>query len=165
MYCPSCAAPIEGTKFCRACGANVSLIPQALSGQLPQSPARASFGVHGRRGHKEPSIEKAASTFFTGFGFIFAAFAVMRYFPGGFTWGWAFFIPAFACIGEGVGQYLRLREQRRQQQQFNPPITSHMPMQPSPPAAGISAPTTSELRDPSSVTEHTTRHLDPSQSR
>ena len=37
MYCPNCAATIDGVKFCRSCGSNVSLVPQAMSGQLPQS--------------------------------------------------------------------------------------------------------------------------------
>ena len=37
MFCPKCATQnIDGASFCRACGANISLIPQALSGQLPQ---------------------------------------------------------------------------------------------------------------------------------
>jgi len=37
MFCPKCAAKnLEGASFCRVCGANISLIPGALSGQLPQ---------------------------------------------------------------------------------------------------------------------------------
>src|SRR5512138_3724219 len=100
MYCPQCASPIDGTKFCRSCGANVSLIPQALAGRLPQGePEGRRRGRH-RHGDKEPSLEKAVTTFFTGIGFILAALAVMFRFPGGVTWGWSFFIPAFACIGE-----------------------------------------------------------------
>ena len=36
MYCPNCAAQIEDTqKYCRSCGANVSLVSQALKGILP----------------------------------------------------------------------------------------------------------------------------------
>ena len=39
MFCPKCAAQnLDGASFCRVCGANVSLIPQALSGQLPEAP-------------------------------------------------------------------------------------------------------------------------------
>ncbi len=35
-YCPKCAAQnAEDAKYCRACGANISLVSQALSGQLP----------------------------------------------------------------------------------------------------------------------------------
>jgi hypothetical protein len=166
MYCPNCAAPIDGAKFCRSCGANVSLVPQALTGQLPP----AAEPEDGRRRHrhrqKEPSIEKATTNFFTGIGFLLASLAVWFFFPGGFVWWWGLLIPAFACIGEGVGQYLRLREQRRQQQQLHSAISYYQaPVQPSPRAAELSAPTTSELALPSSVTEHTTRHLESSRRR
>jgi hypothetical protein len=149
----------------------VSLVPQALTGQLPQT-AEAEDDRRGhrhRRGRKEPSIERATTTFFSGIGFLVAAMFVCFYFPGGFTWGWAFLFPAFACIGEGVGQYLRLKEQRRQQSSLNqsfdrsvnyqPPI--HAPTQ----VPTLSAPTTSELTPPSSVTEQTTRHLESSRQR
>jgi hypothetical protein len=177
MYCPNCAAPIDGAKFCRACGANVSLVPQALTGQLPTVPAADDdeYGRrrHRRRGAKPLSIEKAASSFFTGIGFLIASLAVMRYFPGGMTWGWAFLIPAFACIGDGVGQYLRLKEQERQQQfqpqyqqpQFNLPRSVPAPGHVDPRAPEISAPETSELSSPPSVTEHTTKNLDVSSRR
>ena len=38
MFCPKCATQnVDGASFCRSCGANVSLVPQALSGQLPQA--------------------------------------------------------------------------------------------------------------------------------
>ncbi|MGE0130226.1 MAG: hypothetical protein AB7U82_19240 [Blastocatellales bacterium] len=167
MYCPNCAAPIDGSKFCRSCGANVSLVPQAMTGQIAQ-PVEAEEGRtrrrHRRQG-KEPSIEKAASSFFSGIGFLIAAIFVCFYFPGGFTWGWAFLFPAFALIGEGVGQYLRLKEQRQQpllNQQGNRPVVYQAPVVQATQAHGLSAPTTSELVKPSSVTEHTTRHLESS---
>ncbi|MFN2482444.1 MAG: zinc-ribbon domain-containing protein, partial [Pyrinomonadaceae bacterium] len=35
MFCPKCAAHnLDEAKFCRACGADISLVPQALTGQL-----------------------------------------------------------------------------------------------------------------------------------
>jgi hypothetical protein len=135
--------------------------------------------ITGRHGKKEPSIEKATSSFFSGIGFLVAALFVCFYFPAGFTWGWAFLFPAFALIGEGVGQYLRLKEQQRQQ--YLPSRPDNRPVvYPAPPvvpsaippvvpsaimdaplaAPAISAPATSELAKPSSVTEHTTRHLE-----
>ena len=174
MYCPNCAAPIDGAKFCRSCGSNVSLVPQAMSGQLPQSDASEGelhFGVHhlGRRHRrKEPSVEIAATSFFTGIGFIVAAIAILLYAPAGAFWWWPFMIPAFATIGQGVGQYLRWRELQRKQALLarpgNQPVDyqsisqaiSQAPAQ----VATLSAPTTSELVKPSSVTEHTTRHLE-----
>ncbi len=180
MYCPNCAAPIDGVKFCRSCGANVSLVPQALTGKLPDEVGEKDKrrGKHGHRrdrmmsrhgGKKPASIERAASNFFTGVGFILASVLVLRFFPGGFTWGWSLLIPAFACIGEGVGQYLRLKEQQREQQQFNPAVGPQInyqtPMQSAPRPAELSVPTTSELTPPSSVAEHTTKHLDSSRGR
>lgn len=170
MYCPNCAAPIDGAKFCRSCGANVSLVPQALTGQLPAA-AEAEDGRRRRHRHtrKEPSIEKAAGSFFTGIGFLLAALFVCFRFPGGFTWGWAFLFPAFAMIGEGVGQYLRLKEQQRQQPALNQPANSQAhyqaPIRQPAHVPTLSAPTTSELVPPSSVTEHTTRHLESSRQR
>lgn len=169
MYCPSCANPIDGTqKFCRACGANVSLVPQALTGQLPvlTAPDEEETAWHGkkRKRHKPPTIERAAGNFFSGIGFVIAALFVTFWFPGGFTWGWSFLFPAFGLIGEGIGQYLKVKELERQRErllhrpmpQMNPPSTAPQP----PRAPELSAPTTSELINPSSVTEHTTRQLD-----
>ncbi len=168
MYCPNCATPIDGMKYCRACGANVSLIPQALTGQLQQlTEEDGGRGRRGRRAKKAPNIEKAATNFFTGIGFILASILVLLFFPGGFTWGWALLIPAFVMIGEGVGQYLRLKQEREQQllnrqvNQFNRPANYQPPIPPAQSPA-LSAPTTSELAPPSSVAEHTTKHLESS---
>lgn len=163
MYCPNCATPIDGVKFCRACGANVSMVPQAMSGQLPQVVEPEEGRRRRNRRHREPSIEKAASTFFTGIGFILAALAILFYFPAGWAWGWSFFIPAFACIGDGVGMYLRLQEERRREQQAFQTRMNDVPPPsfPTAPQPGqISAPTTSNLHAPSSIAEPTTRRLD-----
>ena len=170
MYCPNCAAPIDGVKFCRSCGSNVSLIPQAMSGQLPQSEASEGelhYGVHhlDRRHYrknrkKEPSVEIAVTEFFTGIGFVAAAIAILVFVPSGVFWWWSMLIPAFAVIGEGVGKYLRWREQRRKQESLNLPANQPVAYQHSAQSPALSAPTTSELVKPSSVTEHTTRNLE-----
>jgi hypothetical protein len=69
-------------------------------------------------------------------------------------------------MGGGIGQFLKLRDQHRRRQgaQFDsitsqPTFTSSTTRMPE-----ISAPTNSESPSPSSVTEHTTKHLDPSRS-
>jgi hypothetical protein len=190
MYCPNCASPIDGTKFCRSCGANVSLVPQALTGNMPQEPReddpsddlyyrgrRSRRRGHHRDRKEEPSIERAASRLFSGVGFLIAAIFVCLYFPGGYTWGWSFLFPAFGLIGDGVGQYLKLQEQRRQISMLYPrmnhpvfhpssqQVPTQVPPQASPQAPPLSAPTTSELAKPASVTEHTTRHLESSNPR
>ena len=170
MYCPNCAAPIDGVKFCRSCGLNVSLVSQAMSGQAPQSEASEGelhVGVHhlGHHHHrknrkKEPSVEIAVTEIFTGLGFVAAAIAILVFVPSGVFWWWSMLIPAFAVIGEGVGKYLRWREEQREQ--ASPNLSANQPVayQSSAHSPALSAPTTSELVKPSSVTEHTTRHLE-----
>jgi hypothetical protein len=167
MYCPNCAATIDGVKFCRSCGSNVSLIPQAMSGQLPQSEASEGglhFGAHHLGRHhnrkKEPSVEHAMTEFFTGIGFVAAAIAILVLVPSGVFWWWSMLIPAFALIGEGVGKYLRWSGQQRKQSSLNPPSNQPVTYQSSAQSPALSAPTTSELVKPPSVTEHTTRHLE-----
>lgn len=169
MFCPRCAAQnAENASFCRACGANISLVPQALTGQLAEQSVAAEESVSAgggrrrRRGRKEKkpaTVEGAVQSIFIGLGFICVSLAILKFMPGGFVWWFWMLIPAFACLGDGVGTLLRVRSER---QMLAPP-----PFQPSsfavPPAARAA-----ELppRDASglyapvpSVTEGTTRHL------
>jgi len=167
MYCPNCAAPIDGVKFCRSCGSNVSLVSQAMSGQSPQSEdsegelhlGRRHLGRHHRR-MEELSVDHAMTEVFTGIGFLIAAIAILIYVPSGVFWWWSFLIPALALIGAGVGKCLRWREQQRKQEALNLSANRPVAYQSSAHSPAISAPTTSELVKPSSVTEHTTRHLE-----
>lgn len=167
MYCPNCAAPIDGVKFCRSCGSNVTLVPHAMSGHISSDKKEGEWdwGRHNYWWHHhkkiEPSIERAASCFFSGIGFLLAAMFVIPFSPPGVWWGWMFLFSAFALIGAGVGQYLQLKEKQRQQTAFNQPAARPVANQPpAHDASELSAPTTSELVKPSSVTEHTTRHLE-----
>lgn len=166
MYCPQCANPIDGAKFCRSCGANVSLVPQALAGQAPVATGEGQEWLPGSRHRsRQPVIDRGfVTTFFTGIAFLIATVVVSFYVPSGIFWGWSLLIPALACFGDAVGGYLKYRDQRRQEQfptpQFTPP--SH---QPNPPMLDISAPTTSELKPPATVTEDTTKRLEASRGR
>ena|SRR5262245_16114193 len=154
---------IDGTKFCRSCGTNVSLVPQALAGQLPAPTGEGQEWRPGRRHRsRQPAIDRGfVTTFFTGIAFLIATYIVSFRIPSGIFWGWSLLIPALACLGEAVGGYLKFRDQRRQEQipapQYTPP--SH---QPNPPLLEISAPTTSELIPPTSITEDTTKRLEAS---
>jgi len=168
MFCPNCAAQnLDGASFCRVCGANISLVPQALTGQLPQ--ASEPDDPRSRRRKKrdreiEPSLEKGIMNVFIGLGFIVAALAIMLRFPGGVFWGWSFFIPGFSNLGKGVGAIVASRRSQTGSLPLSGSQSGFFPNQAgnpgSPILGGASAPRTGELRAPvPSVTEGTTRHL------
>src|SRR5690348_2207211 len=80
MFCPRCAAQnTEEAKFCRSCGADISLVPQALTGALAgrlaageESPLSRRDRRHARRHDGKPvNIERAVRSFFMGLAFIF----------------------------------------------------------------------------------------------
>lgn len=158
MYCPSCGAQNVGeAKYCRACGADISLVPQALARTLPGDAAPARR--RDRRGRREkPRREKEPPTFERGLSNVFKGVALLLIVAGGyfyyfgavFFWVW-FLIPALGHVGEGIGQMIRAGREP----QALPP---HAPPQPL-----LNSPRdTSEIASPpASITEGTTRHLDP----
>lgn len=170
MFCPKCAAQnIDGASFCRVCGANISLVPQALTGQLPTAaPADDLMYTGGRRGRRNrnsgpPTLERGIVNICMAIGFVVAALAVLFKFPGGFTWGWCFFIPAFSMLGKGIAQIVGARNLAGRQQR---PIAGSQGFSPAldqgsrPTLAEPVARRTGELLPtPASVTEGTTRHL------
>ncbi len=60
MFCPKCATQnVDGASFCRSCGANISLIPQALNGQLQTAPANDRFDrAFKSKRRREPSLDE-----------------------------------------------------------------------------------------------------------
>jgi zinc-ribbon domain len=165
MFCPKCAAEnLDTAQFCRGCGANISLVPQAVAGQLAQRGGEESHRSRRDRRHRERhgeavTIDRAVRSFFMGLAFIFVAFAVKTWAPAGNIWWFWMFLPAAAMLADGVGTYLRLREKR--QGLAAPPAYSGAPpsFAPPPRAAGLPPRNTGELVQPPSVTEATTRHL------
>src|SRR5258705_10536693 len=153
MFCPNCAAQnLDGASYCRVCGANISLVSQALSGQLPQAPEPEDSRSRRRRKRGRevvPSVEKGIVNVFIGLGFIVAALAIMLKFPGGIFWGWSFFIPGFSNIGKGVGAIVGSRRSQAgslpagTQGGYFPNQVSHSA---APVLGGASAPRTGELR-------------------
>src|SRR6266545_361983 len=160
MFCPKCATQnLEGASFCRVCGANISLVPQALSGQLPRESDEGLSRAeqrHRRRHGKEGGLDQAFRNAFMGLGFLFVAIALS--FSIGRGWWFWMLIPAFSMMGTGVAQYLRLRDQ---QTRVLPTGQTRQPFIQTPPRpAEFSARNTGELGPPPpSVTEGTTRHL------
>lgn len=113
-----------------------------------------------RRQEKEPRLDKAISSVFTGVGFLLVALSVMLFAPGGRIWWFWMLIPSFTLLGGGVAEYVRYQQSRGQEIKL-PGIQTTQALPPQP--ARVSAvPTrnTSELLQPPSVTEGTTRHLD-----
>jgi zinc ribbon protein len=159
MFCPKCATQnVDGASFCRSCGANVSLIPQALTGQLPETdepkwPDRYDRYSRKRR-NRQPSIEEAIRRITMGVAFTIIAVMVSRYAPSGNVWWFWMLIPAFGCFGKGFAELARFKTAQRQSQTPDQPqLNTVRP-------ADLPAPKTGELRPPvPSVTEGTTRHL------
>ena len=162
MFCPKCATQnLEGASFCRSCGANISLIPHALSGQLPQ--AREDEGLdigkraRRRHGRGEPSLDHAFKNVFMGVAFMLVSIALAFSRMGGGWWFWML-IPAFSMMGTGIAQYIRLKE--REKKSFRPGMMEQPSMMPPQRVDAFPARNTGELvPPPPSVTEGTTRHL------
>jgi len=152
MFCPKCATQnLDGASFCRSCGANISLVPQALSGQLPAPIDEKALAdneacaMTGGRRRRPLTLDGAFRSMFMGIAFLLVAIALSRSIGAGW-WFWML-IPAFSLMGTGVAQYIRLREQQNRPQM---PVALPRP--------AVRAPE-QMMSPPASVTEGTTRHL------
>lgn len=160
MFCPKCAAQnLDGASYCRVCGANVSLVPQALTGQLPE----VSEGdltrceKRQRRRQGKGNIESAVRTAFMGIGFLMVAIALSFSRMGQDWWFWMM-IPAFTMMGTGIAQYMRIKDEERRSM-----LTGggqQASIRPAPRVDSIPSRNAGEfMHRPPSVTEGTTRHL------
>ena len=161
MFCPKCATQnLEGASFCRTCGANISLIPQALEGQLlaPQIDD-TRMGRRGRRRGRELSLDHSFKNIFMGIAFLIVAIALSRSIGAGW-WFWML-LPAFSMMGTGVAQFIRLKEQEKKNTLVGGPGVQAFPDRGNyVPPRSLSNAEPNELRPPApSVTEGTTRHL------
>ncbi|HEU4435539.1 MAG TPA: zinc ribbon domain-containing protein [Pyrinomonadaceae bacterium] len=154
MFCPKCASQnLEGASFCRSCGANISLVPQALSGQLARANEEqgitqdAACAIPGRRRRRELTLDSAFKNIFIGIAFLIISIALSRSIGAGW-WFWML-IPAFSLMGTGVAQYIRIRERQSYQ------LPTQIPTLPPP----VVRSTEHLMSPPASVTEGTTRHL------
>jgi hypothetical protein len=164
MYCPQCAAPIDGIKFCRQCGANVSLVQQAITGQLPQPPY-----VPQQMSSLPPALFYPESNGIKQI-MIGAAFLLLMVFTK-VIW---LLIPAFVLLGKGFSKMVTYRNAQQllhqvmQGQSVQPPtmpssVTPHFQT----PPVFYAAPTSTDTNElpplpdhPPSVVEGTTRHLE-----
>jgi hypothetical protein len=155
MFCPKCASQnIDGASFCRACGANISLVPQALSGKLPAEPAPAcdEFGLRRRRGGQP--IDTAVRALMMGIAFAVISIMVGRFTSGGGQWWIWLLIPAAIFFSRGFSGLLRMKQTKSQTATLTSPQLNTVRLTETP------VPRTGELMPPvPSVTEGTTRHL------
>lgn len=153
MFCPKCATKnLEGASFCRTCGANISLVPQAMTGQMmqPQAPPEVvDESCSPRKRGKPLTLDQSFKNIFMGVAFLIIAIALSRTIGAGW-WFWML-LPAFSMMGTGIAQYIRVRE-REKREGLAPPPMARAYVEP------VRSP--DELRAPvASVTEGTTRHL------
>lgn len=162
MFCPKCGAQnLDDAKFCRACGADIRLVPQALSGQL----SRAGDDED----HDEPDadggalIERGARKLVFGIGYLLVFLLTMFYFREFWWLTFWFIFPAVSKISAGVGLLARARHEPRplpggsDAARLPAGATSALPEFHS---NEVAARRTAELAPPASVTEGTTRLLE-----
>jgi zinc-ribbon domain len=160
MFCPKCATQnLEGASFCRVCGANISLVSQALTGQMVQPQTQPEELVDEncspRRRGRPLTLEVAFKNMFMGVAFLIIAIALSR--SIGAAWWFWMLIPAFSIMGKGIAQFVRVKERDKRAAMMPPQMSGMHPMQTAPP---VLPRRTDELRPPvPSVTEGTTRHL------
>ena len=157
MYCPKCGTQnVEDVKFCRSCGANLSLVPQALSGLLPQEHAADSDSErrrrdrHGRRIHHQPSIARGIQQVFLGLAFLIIAITLW---VTNVRWGLWLLIPAFTILGKGFGDIAAAKQSQSVAQPAAGPARTTGEIAPPPDLDRLP-------QAPPSITENTTRHLD-----
>ena len=160
MFCPKCAAQnLDGASFCRVCGANISLVPQALGGQMQQqlTPEEELSCKEKRALKRAPTLDNAFRNAFMGIAFLLVTLALSFSRVGTGWWFWML-IPAFSLMGTGVAQYIRYRENKNQS--LPGFVTAQPSIQAAPSRPVFNARGTGELlAPPPSVTEGTTRHL------
>src|SRR6185369_4310918 len=152
MFCPNCAIQnVDGAHFCRSCGANISLVPQALTGHLAQPPTTEVKAGYGRKGRRELTLEQPVQNFFLGIAFVIISIVLSR--TIGQVWWFWMLIPAFSLMAKGAAQYIRLKDHESRRASIGPQMVGRSFVEPPPPQP-------QELKSPvSSVTEGTTRHL------
>ena len=155
MFCPKCATQnLDGASFCRSCGANISLVPQALTGQMAKPQEEEVDGACGTP-RKELTLDQAFKNMFLGVAFLLISIVLSRSGMGQGWWFWML-IPSFSLMGMGVGQLIRLREREKQASLRAPSARTFSDRF----QAEIPSRRTDDLMAPApSVTEGTTRHL------
>jgi hypothetical protein len=152
MYCPRCGIQTtDSATFCRGCGFSLSLVSQALTGNLAGVPTKRDDD---HKQKKPPNLAEAFTTIFSALGFVLMALASLFFAPAGRIWWYWVLIPAFPLFGKGIAMLveLKLGQRRAAAPQLPAPLARNT----GEPAAGD----THRIAPPPSVVEATTRQLD-----
>ncbi|MBC7796966.1 MAG: hypothetical protein H7Z37_08845, partial [Pyrinomonadaceae bacterium] len=185
MFCPKCGAnAIEGTKFCRTCGTDLSVISEVLTGKLMIQDSSNDNKKGSKRKllfSSEDLTSGAYKSLFTGLAFaVIVVFLMVTNTIGGRVWAFWLLIPAFAMLGKAISDLTKAKQlaQKIAVNQNSTPSLDKTPVQPTlnepqidvlPPSSFASSPSffkdlqparnTGELVPPPSVVENTTRTL------
>lgn len=164
MYCPKCAAQnVADSKFCRVCGTNLALVTQALANNPPALPNEHTLL---KKFPGTPNLSRGINKFFSGISFL--AVAVILWFFMRQEWAVWLLIPAFTLLGKGVSELVTIYLQPKLLVQPNlaaQPV--QMPTYRAPRTGELTPKVAPELESPRimmpppSVTEETTRNLNP----
>ena len=174
FYCPKCAAQNQDdARFCRVCGADVHLVPMALTAQeLPatthdQALTQSTGGTNlnasrARTGGFEKGIEQVVM----GVCIMLISAAVWWFVPSGRFWFFWLLIPAFLNLARGISKITLARHYSQHLSPYRPAMNepSASSLESPPPVKLFDAQSprnTSEMKlPPPSIAEGTTRHLD-----
>jgi hypothetical protein len=163
MYCPRCAAQnVDDAKFCRACGADIRLVPHALAGRLARREEEEDDDDDAADAGGEASVERGVRKLVFGVCYMVVFLLSMFYFRQLWWMTFWFVFPAISKISAGVGILARASHESRQLRgantgQLRANETSALPRVR---LNEIAPADTSEIvAPPLSVTEGTTRHL------
>ena len=155
MYCPSCGnQQPEEKKFCTACGTNLSLIASVLN------PTNASLNpalLTEARAKYNKQFSSAIGNIASGIGLLVAAIFIYETMRLPFIpWvSMGLICGGFPSLGRGIGQlYFATQEWKAVQAVGLMPTSQTAPLLTPIPTSVVTAPL-----PPSSVTDHTTRHL------
>lgn len=167
MYCPKCGKQNPETGiYCRSCGTDLAVVSNALARGLKEP-----LPLIDKKG-KPIKWESTISTIFVGLAFLTITIILGVTGAGRGWWFWML-IPTFGCLGTGVAQFVQLRQRQKEQEaRFRPMNTAigGAEQRDLPPAQADfirpdSSFRTGDLVRPPSVTEGTTRLLDPDEAK
>ena len=145
MYCPTCAAQnIDNAQFCRACGGDISFLSKAMTRRLPEK--------------EQHTAEKGLRYSFIGAGFLLIAIIILFVAPAPTNWALSFSMlcAAFPLLGSGVAKILYVRRYERRALGSRTGETQKLTGQS---VGQLPPPNTSEIIEPPSITEGTTKTL------